>query len=195
MAALVVVAALGTACGTAPTAGPGTAAGDAGSAEPSPPPPDALGGAAVVRTARLDVDEVSIGAVDREALLGLLADAGFEGAVERWFFGGPELRRIQVRIVAFGDAEGADRYAEWLRTHPEEMIGTVRALEPRSAPAGVSMFVHRAQACCPKETNVVLASWSDGRNVVRVLVAGPAAGARSAGGLVDGILGWSRAAQ
>lgn len=121
----------------------------------------------------LDAERVAADALDPGALASLLADAGFERAVERTYAGPDgDLRRVAVRVVRFATPEGAARYLSWLRTHASEIIGALaETVESEAGP----VFVHRPGGCCPKELPLAMGAWRSGTEVIRVVAAGPAA--------------------
>ncbi len=166
-----------TACGTEPS-------------RPMAPPPDVLGSATTTRTSTLDIAAIAADAVGEAELTAILEDAGVESAIERWFTAGPAIRRLQVRIVRFEDARGAETYIRWLESHVEDVIGDADAVSDSETLAATSLFLHEADPCCPKETNVALAAWRDGTEVVRVLVAGPGADVVATTEYVDNVRYW-----
>ncbi|MGH2636052.1 MAG: hypothetical protein ACRDHU_07910 [Actinomycetota bacterium] len=142
---------------------------------PEPPPAGAIPGLRPSAATQLDAETIAADAVDEEALTSLLGEAGFESAVERRYTGaGGEIRRAEVRVVRFGSTDGAERYLAWLEDHVEDVIGDATVADPMSG-RSTSVYVHVPDGCCPKETVLTLAAWRDGRDVLRVLVAGPGA--------------------
>lgn len=154
------------------------------------PPASVLGPVTITRTSELDVAALAADAREEGELTVLLEEAGVEDAVERWFTAGPAIRRLQVRIVRFETVEGAETYVMWLDAHVEEIIGGAEAVSGPEAPETASLFVHAADPCCPKETNVTLAAWRDGAEVIRVLMAGPGADAAATNDVVADVRGW-----
>ena len=145
------------------------------SAPPQAPPEAAIPDLRASEVVELDEDRIAADAIDEAELSSLLGDAGFESAVERRYSGpGGEIRRVDVRVVRFGSSDGAERYLAWVVDHVEEVIG--EATQAMSTPGMPdSVYVHVPDGCCHKETVLALSVWRDGRDVLRVLVAGPAA--------------------
>ena len=179
--ALVLAVAL-AACGTEPSI-------------PAAPPASVLGSVTTTRTATLDIATIAADAVEEAELTAILEEAGVESAVERWFTAGPAIRRLQVRIVRFEDAGGAEAYVRWVESHAEDVIGDARPIPDAETTAPTSLFLHEADPCCPKETNVTLAAWRDGAEVVRVLVAGPGADVEVTTDYVDVVRDWLSSAR
>lgn len=165
------------ACGTEPS-------------RPTAPPANVLGSVTTTRTAALDVAAIAADAAEEAELAAILEGVGVESAVERWFTAGPAIRRLQVRIVRFDDAQGAETYVRWLESHVEDVIGDADAVSGSETLAATSLFFHEADPCCPKETNVAFAAWRDGTEVVRVLVAGPGADVAVTTEYVDDVRDW-----
>lgn len=145
------------------------------STPPEAPPAGAVSDLRASEAVRLDEERIAADAIDQAELSSLLGDAGFESAVERRYAGpGGEIRRVEVRVVRFGTSDGAERYLAWVVDHVEELIGEAA---PATSTPGMptSVYVHVPGGCCPKETVLALSAWRDGRDVLRVLVAGPGA--------------------
>lgn len=186
IAAFALVAGLLVACGSDPTV-------------PVPPPPDegsqvagvepisqaALPGRAA-SPVTLDAGTLALDAVDVTGLETLLQDAGFVAGTQRQFSrtqGGR--RRIVARVLTFETPEGAERYLTWLRANVADVIGKAKPNEELEAPAGGSVFEHEPNPCCHSETRVFLAMWGRGRNVVTMVLDGPAARAAAVPELVS----------
>lgn len=122
----------------------------------------------------LTAERVAADAIDASALASLLEAAGFERAVERSYAGRSSgIRRVVVRVVRFETTAGAERYLAWLRSHPSEVIGAATTV-PGDRDVG-PIFIHEPGGCCPKELPLAMGAWRLEREVVRVIVAGPAA--------------------
>jgi hypothetical protein len=146
-----------------------------GTTPPEPPASDAIAGLQPSAPVEIGLGDVAADADDVAALTALLEGAGFETAIERSYAGGAgAIRHVDVRVVRFATPDGADRYRSWLEAHASDVID---AAEPASAlaPPSTAVFVHEPDACCPRETAVALAVWRRGRDVLRVVIAGPEA--------------------
>jgi nicotinamidase-related amidase len=160
-------------------------------AVPPDTPPDEIAGFASTTTSVFGAADVASEAVDTDVLSDLLDAAEFESGVRRTYAGaGLSIRRLEVRVLRFGSSAGADRYLAWLQSHVADLIGDVeRSAELRVR--DVPVFVHLPDACCPKEPAVALAAWRRGRDIVRVIVAGPAADGPRAAELIEEVRGSS----
>lgn len=176
IAAFVLVAGLLVACASDPTvSAPPTADEGTPVADIEPIPPAALPGRAAAPVT-LDAGALALDAVDVSSLETLLQDAGFVAGTQRQFSrtrGGR--RRIVARVLTFETREGAERYLTWLRDNVADVIGKARPNEELEAPAGGTVFEHEPNPCCHSETRVFLAVWTRGRNVVTLVMDGPAA--------------------
>jgi hypothetical protein len=144
-----------------------------GATPPEPVSADALPGEAG-KVVELDTTVVASDAIDFEELGSLLDDAGFEGGTQRTFSQaeGARLQRSLARVLAFDDAEGAQRYLGWLEEHLDEVIGTSELLDPPALP-GIAFFAFAPPGdCCPKATNVYLVAWRKGSKVLTLEVGG-----------------------
>lgn len=153
------------ACAPDPVSGPAS----------SPPevPPEFVGFASTT-TAVLGAADVASEAVDADVLFDLLGAAGFESGMRRSYAGeGLRIRRLEVRVLRFESSSGAESYLEWLLGHVPDVIGDAERSEPRAL--DVPVYVHTPDGCCPREPAVALAAWRRDRDVVRIIVAGPAA--------------------
>lgn len=147
-------------------------------------PPGDVGGLAPAATSVVTAEDVAAEAVDTEVLSVVLDIAGFQAGVRRSYAGnGRSIRRVEVRILNFGSADGASIYLAWLRANVADLIGEVRSSE-KTLFGDVPLHVHLPDGCCPREPAVALAAWSQGPQVVHVLVAGAAADGRRAVRLV-----------
>jgi hypothetical protein len=158
---------------------------------PPAAPPDEIAGFSSTTTTVLGAADVASEAVDTGVLSDLLDAAGFESGVRRSYVGaGLSIRRLDVRVLRFETSAGAASYLEWLQGHVADLIGDAERsdqLEFRD----VSVFVHVPDACCPREPAVALAAWRRERDVVRVIVAGPAADGPRAARLIEEVHGSS----
>jgi hypothetical protein len=147
-------------------------------------PPSDVGGLAPATTTLVTAEDVATEAVDADALSGILDIAGFQAGVRRSYAGGGRaIRRVEVRVLDFESSDGASMYLAWLRANVADLIGDVRDTE-RTLFGDVPLYIHLPDGCCPREPAVALAAWSQGPQVVRVLVSGAAADARKAVRLV-----------
>lgn len=159
-------------------------------APPEAPPSDAVAGLRASAAVSLEMSDVAAEALDGRALSILLDDSGFESAVGRSYAGGlGEIRRVEVRVVRFATADGAERYRSWLAEHARDVIGDADPAAALAIPS-TSVFLHLPDPCCPRETALALAVWRDGRHVVRVLVAGPGADGSRTRDLVTSLAAW-----
>lgn len=144
----------------------------AGPADPPVLPADALPGRAeAART--LEAADLSAAEADPAEALGVLDDAGFAGAVERNWTQPERRRRAEVRLIAFGGADGAERYLAWLRAHVGEPSGTASPGTALATPAGAAVAVREPSGCCPKEGRTLFVTWREGSIVVVLAVSGP----------------------
>jgi len=158
---------------------------------PPTPPENAVSGLRAATAVELALEEVASDAVDVAELRTLLDDAGFQAAVSR-SYSRPHgaVRRVDVRVVRFATEDGAERYLTWIESHAEDVIGDASPATGLQIPRA-SLYLHLPEGCCPKETPIVLAAWRQGRDVVRVLVAGPGADGRAIAGLVVEVQRWA----
>jgi hypothetical protein len=150
-----------------------------------------IAGFSPTTTTVLGAADVASEAVDADVLSDLLETAGFESGVRRSYIGaGLSIRRLDVRVLRFQSSAGAASYLEWLRGHVADLIGDVDPSEELRV-RGVPVFVHVPDGCCPREPAVALAAWLRARDVVRVIVAGPAADGPRAAALIEEVHGSS----
>ena len=144
-----------------------------GAAAPDPIPADALPGEPG-EVVELDPTFVAGDAIDDAALEDLLEDAGFAGGTQRVFAQseGRRKQRSLARVLAFSDADGAERYLDWLEEHVDEVIGTAELLDPPDVPGARFLAVSSGACACPKPTEVYLAAWRDGSTVFTLEVGG-----------------------
>jgi hypothetical protein len=155
---------LTVACGTSPATPTGP-----------PTPPDPLPTVPTeVRT--LDADDVARDAIDGPGLLQLLEQERFEGAAERTGSDRPGgIHRLAVRVLVFGEPDGAERYLTWLRSHVADVIGDAERLSDLELRVGtVPLFRHTPGDCCPKATVAYLTAWRQDATVTSLEMAGPA---------------------
>jgi hypothetical protein len=151
---------------------------------PRAAPPSDVGGLAPATTTLVTAEDVATEAVDSEELSGVLDVAGFQAGVRRSYAGdGRAIRRVEVRVLDFESTEGAAIYLAWLRANVADLIGEIQGAD-KTLFGNVPLYLHLPDGCCPREPAVALAAWSQGPQVVRVLVAGPAADGRKAVRLV-----------
>jgi len=150
-----------------------TAACGSGAAAPDPVPADALPGAAG-EVVELDASFVAGDAIDFAELESILEEAGFAGGTQRVFsqsqVGRPQ--RSLARVLAFGDAAGAQAYVGWLEDHLDEVIGTAELLDPPEVPGAAFLAISQPECLCPKATPVYLAAWAKGSTVLTLEVGG-----------------------
>jgi hypothetical protein len=147
-------------------------------------PPDDVGGLPPTTTTVVSAEDVAAEAVDADVLSAVLDLAGFHAGVRRSYAGdGRAVRRVDVRVLNFGSSDGATMYLAWFEANVTDLIGEVRAPD-RTLFGDVPLFVHVPDGCCPREPAVAIAAWSQGSQVVRVLIAGAAADGRRAVRLV-----------
>lgn len=158
--ALATMALLAVACGS-------------GVEAPDPLPADALPGEAG-EVVELDAAFVARDAIDVAELEVLLENAGFAGGTQRAFSQteGARQQRSLARILAFGDAAGAQEYLGWLQDHVDEVIGAAELLEPPDVPGAAFLALSEPGDCCPKATNVYLVAWRKGSTVLTLEVGG-----------------------
>jgi hypothetical protein len=186
IAAFVLVAGLFVACGSDPTV-PVPPPADEGTPVSGiePIPPAALPGRAAAPMT-LDAGTLALDAVDVSSLETLLQDAGFVAGTQRQFSRTRAgRRRIVARVLTFETPQGAERYLTWLTGNVADVIGKAKPNDELKAPADGTVFEHEPNPCCHSETRVFLAVWSRGRNVVTLVVDGPAARAAAVPELVS----------
>lgn len=129
----------------------------------------------VART--LTAEDLAADAVDRDALLSVLDDAGFGGARE--LVGADRaagVHRVAVRTFTFHDDGGGGAYLAWLEAHMSDVIGeadAVGSIDRDDADEVIGIFRHEPGDCCPKATVTYLTAWRDGNVVVTLELAGP----------------------
>jgi hypothetical protein len=176
IAALALVAGLLVACGSDPTV-PAPSPADEGTPVGgiAPIPQEALPGRPA-EPVTLDAETLALDAVNVSSLETVLEEAGFVAGTQRQFSRArPGRRRIVARVLTFETPAGAERYLAWLRGNAADLIGKAEPNDELQAPAGGTVFEHEPNPCCHGETRVFLAMWSRGRNVVTLVMDGPAA--------------------
>ncbi len=124
--------------------------------------------------------------LDTAILEAVLDDAGFVGGVSRLWSPPHEaaVREVEIRALRFSSPDGAASYLEWIRGHPQDMVGggTVTMTGDRV------ILAHEPGGCCPgKDTSQVVAAWAD-RDVVWVVrLGGPQADIRAVQDVADAI--------
>lgn len=175
-----------TACASDPTVPVPPSIDQGGAVEALEPIPQAALPGHPAAPVSLDAGTIAQDAVDVDGLESLLQDAGFVGGTQRQFSRtGAGRRRIVARVLTFETPEGAEQYLSWLRTNAADVIGKAKPNEELVAPAGGSVFEHEPNPCCHSETRVFLAMWGRGRNVVTMVMDGPAARAAAVPELVS----------
>jgi hypothetical protein len=148
--------------------------------ESAPSPPASLPGSALPdldsRERSLSAEALAADSYEPEALAELLDEAGFVSGREREFSGKTRtFDHVVARTLVFDDAQGAEKYLGWLRTHGEDFLGRVEPAEV--SPPGESGVAFGLAACgtCKKETPTFLAGWRRGSTVLTLLAAGSGA--------------------
>lgn len=147
-----------------------------------PPPPPRVDPASVPaatsRSEAVTAEDLAADAIDRDAVIALLGDAGFEAGTE---LAGADrtagIHRAVVRALTFAGEDGADAYLAWLGGHVGEVIGEAEPVGEVTVPGAertIAVFHHDPGDCCPKATPAYLTAWRDGTVVVTVELAGPA---------------------
>lgn len=125
-------------------------------------------------SAALDTADLAEGATDPDRLLALLNEQGFESASVRTWTGRAidDLRHVEARSLRFGSAAGAAAYLDWVRAHPEDLVGTAEIVAERP----YLLVRHVPGGCCPnKDVRQMLAAWTDGDVAWVVALTGPGA--------------------
>ncbi len=144
--------------------------------EVEPRPPETLDASALpgLRSRERSLDAAAVAEdAGTPALAGLLDDAGYLIGSEREFFGHTRtFSHVVARVLRFGDPEGAARFLDWVRSHPEAVLGRARAGEPPRL--GRSPLLFELGPCgCHAEVPTFLAAWQRDVSVLWLLVAGP----------------------
>jgi hypothetical protein len=112
------------------------------------------------------------GSREAGALTRLLADAKYVGGTERVFISNSSpFDRLSSRVLEFATAAGAGNYLEWVRAHPEDLIGEARS-DPLDLAEPPDLFVHRPDGCCAKDVRKSLAVWQRDTYVFVVMADG-----------------------
>jgi hypothetical protein len=121
----------------------------------------------------LGAPSVARDALDPPTLERLLEDGGYVSGRQQLFSGAGERFSLAIaRVLVFGSPAGAGRYVEWLRTHPEDLLGTAEMLDPLDLPGSPFLMVHRPTGCCPKEVPIYLSAWRRGATVLFLRASG-----------------------
>lgn len=124
----------------------------------------------------LGARSVARDALDPPTLERLLDDAGYVSGRQQLFSGPGERFSLAIaRVLVFGSPAGAERYIEWLRTHPDDLLGTAEMLDPLDLPGSPFLMVHRPSGCCPKEVPIYLSAWRRGSTVLFLRASGRSA--------------------
>ena len=123
--------------------------------------------------AAVSADQLAHDALDPVSLASLLDDAGYVTGRERTYTGPGERFSLAItRVLVFGAPEGADAYLEWLRGHPEDLLGATESLDPLDLPGSPFLVVHLPGGCCPKAVPIYLSAWQRGSSVLFVQASG-----------------------
>jgi len=146
----------------------------AGEGEPRPPGTLAASALPGLHSRARSLDAAAVAAdVGTPALEGLLEGAGYLAGSEREFFGRTRtFSHVVARVLEFHDPEGASRFLDWVRSHPEAVLGRARADEPLRL--GRSPLLFSLGPCgCHAEVPTFLAAWQRDVRVLWLLIAGP----------------------
>ena len=139
----------------------------------APPPPldaDALASPSVL--AVVDRQVILDEAVDPESVAVALGAAGFQAGAERIARDrDARVRETSVRVLRFASDEGAQAWADYVRTHPVDAVGAASAA---GTIGRATVYRHLPGGCCPGKD---LPSWTavevSGATVAVVTVRGP----------------------
>ena len=138
---------------------------------PPPLPPIDLPGMRS-ELAPMTADRLARDALEPAALASLLDDAGYRSGAERTYAGPGERFSLAItRVLAFDDEGGAESYLDWLRSHPDDLLGSAERLPPLDLP-GSFVAVHLPGGCCPKAVPIYLSAWRRGPTVLSVRASG-----------------------
>jgi hypothetical protein len=144
------------------------------------------------QTSTIGFQAVTAEALDPADLEGVLQDAGFLSGRERRFSGRTSgFTNVVTRVLAFETPDGATAYVDWVRSHPDNLIGKFTAEEPLDLPGSPFLAVHAPDPCCPKDLPIYLSAWRRDTFVLFVRASGPGAGRRNVTQLaekMDGIV-------
>lgn len=103
----------------------------------------------------------------------MLSDAGFVVGSEREFFGHTDtFAHVVARTLVFASPDGAGRFLDWLRAHPDVVLGQVVDETPLRL-GDASMLVSLRPCGCHAEVPTFLAAWRRDATVLWLLAAGP----------------------
>ncbi|MSO96449.1 MAG: hypothetical protein EXQ81_11790 [Thermoleophilia bacterium] len=151
----------------------------------SPPLASALLPELASRDRSLPTRELAQDALEPSDLAALLDDAGYRGGTEREFSGHTDtFDHVVARTLVFGDAEGADEYADWIADHTRDFAGPSRSLTPMVLGAERSLLFE-LEPCptCKKQLPTWFGAWRRGSTVSYLLVAGRNVDRRTFGNL------------
>ena len=169
--ALLAALALATACGE-------------GTDATSSPPVRPVGGFSVeglhARARVLDQATLAADSFHPDELDALLSGGGYVTGRERELTGKTKtFDHVVLRSLVFGEAKGAEAYLDWLRAHPDEVLGQSTRAEVVPPPSDDG-FVLKLVACgtCKKELPTYFAAWRVDSRAFTLLAAGSGAGSR-----------------
>jgi hypothetical protein len=128
------------------------------------------------RVRSLDTQALAADALRPDALVDILAAAGYVAGREREFSGRTRVfNHVVARTLVFEREEGGERYLDWLSRHGRDLLG--RAAPARLSTPGKSGVALTLVPCgaCKNELPTFLAGWRRGATVLSILAAGPGA--------------------
>lgn len=177
------------ACGAGGSAvPPGSPSATASSAQAVPTIPRGTLHGYVVRSRRLDAATLADASADPSTMTTVLADTGFETGSERSFTARwKPLTEVTAQVLRFDEADGADAYLTWVRSHGSDLLGSgVGSSTPPHLPGAVA-FVHIPCSGCTKDPLQYLTVWTRGRYALILLLGGSQAGRAAATPLAQGL--------
>jgi hypothetical protein len=131
----------------------------------------------LARHATLDATALSADALDPPSLVSVLNGAGFEVGREGTFTSRRKGLTIVIsRVLRFDSSTGAIGYLDWLRTHPEDLLGSTTVVSDAPDLPEAIAFSHPPCASCAKDTYWYFAAWTRGVYAVTLRAGGPQAG-------------------
>lgn len=120
----------------------------------------------------LTAEQLSMDALEPDALASTLEGSGYAGGREAEWTGRTDaFNHVVVRTLAF-DGGGGDAYLAWLDEHTEDVLGTVGLRADLPLSTGGQLY--RDGGCnCHSDLPTFLAAWEDGTVVHTVLADGP----------------------
>jgi hypothetical protein len=124
------------------------------------------------RDGLLTAEQLSMDALEPDALASKLESSGYAGGREAEWTGRTDaFNHVVVRTLAF-EGGGGDAYVAWLEEHTEDLLGTVGLRADLPLDAGGRLY--RDGGCnCHSDLPTFLAAWEDGDVVHTVLADGP----------------------